>query len=219
VNFSPPFFHSTFGLSLASASCKSVKIVKNITRKIMKSTHVLKRTIVVATISLTGVLSLNQPSLSQERSCSIANESNAACGKLTGIKKYFRISQSNQTKVKKQLVVTLQGCTRQSGNIKCDFSITNKIPGEDRRLAMDYNGPASRSFIIDSSGKSHLSSMLVFGEKISENGDFVRLVPDVEYAAALVFPDVAGSKVQVLRVGLGIIGDANVTFNNVPIAN
>jgi hypothetical protein len=184
----------------------------------MKSTHTLRQIIVAATISLASVLTLNQPSLSQQRPCSIADESNAVCGKLTDAKKDFRISQSNQTKVKKQLVVTLQGCVRQSENIKCDFSITNKIPGEDRRLAMDYNGPASRSFVIDSSGKSHLSSMLVFGEKISENGDFVRLVPDVEYAAALVFPDVAGSKVQVLRVGLGIIGDANVTFNNVPIS-
>jgi hypothetical protein len=184
----------------------------------MKAASILRQTIVVATISLASVLTLNQPSFSQRRLCAIAAESNTTCSNLTD-KEDFRISQANQTKVKKQLIVTLQGCARQSGNIKCDFSITNKIPGEDRRLAMDYNGPASRSFVIDSSGKSHLSSMLMFGEKISENGDLVRLVPDVEYAAALVFPDVTGSKVQVLRVGLGIIGDANVTFNNVPIAN
>jgi hypothetical protein len=185
----------------------------------MKTASILRQTVVVTTISLASVLTLNQPSFSQQRSCAIAAESNTACGKLTDVKKDFRISQANQTKVKKQLVVTLQGCARQSGNIKCDFTLTNKITGDDRRLAMDYNGPASRSFIIDSSGKSNLSSALVFGDKTFENGELLRLAPDVEYAASLIFPDVAGSKVQALRVGLGIIGDANVTFSNVPIAN
>lgn len=185
----------------------------------MKSAHVSRQIIVVATISLASVLTLNQPSFSQQRLCSIADESNAACGKLTDMKKDFRISQANQTKVKKQLVVSLQGCSRQSGNIKCDFTITNKIPGEDRRIAMDYTGPASRSFIIDSSGRSSLSSILVFGDKTSENGELLRLAPDIEYAASLIFPDVTGSKVQALRIGLGIIGDANITFSNVPIAN
>jgi hypothetical protein len=185
----------------------------------MKTASILRQTIVAATISLVSVITLSQPSLSQQRSCSIADADNAACRNLTNAKRDFRISQSNQTKVKKQLVVTLQGCARQSGSIKCDFTITNKIAGDDRRLAMDYDGPASRSFIIDSSGKSNLSSALVFGDKTFENGELLRLAPDVEYAASLIFPDVAGSKVQALRVGLGIIGDANVTFSNVPIAN
>lgn len=184
----------------------------------MKLSHILRQTITVGTISLASVITFNQPSLSQQKSCSITIEGNASCGELMNIKK-LALAQSNQTKVKKQLVVTLRGCARQSGDIKCDFTITNKIPGADRILAVDYRASISRSFIVDSSGKSHLSSMLVFGEKVSEHGDSVKLVPDVEYAAALVFPDVAGSKVQVLRIGLGIIGEANITFNNVSIAN
>jgi hypothetical protein len=185
----------------------------------MKPAYTLRRIIFAVTISLASVITSNQPSWSQQKLCSIINEGNTTCWELTNTKKDFRISQSNQAQEIQQYVVSLKDCSRQSGNIKCNFTIINNKAGKERSLLLDNNGPKSRSLIIDVSGKSHFSSRLIFGEDSFDNGGRATLFPDVEYAASIVFPGVSGSKFQLLRVGLGVVGETSVVFRNVPIAN
>lgn len=155
-----------------------------------------------------------------EQGCVVTEEGATICGSTTPKKNKKQPSQSNGSRkmVSNNLLVELQGCSRQDDtNIVCEFSITNK--GERRSIDIF----SLYSNMIDSSGKAHKplytglgSGGGVLGASISE------AEPDIAYAASLTFKYVPQSinKAQLLTVG-GKLGSSytQVQFRNIPFSN
>jgi hypothetical protein len=177
----------------------------------MNPLSIALRTTVFASMVLASLWIETNPVSAQQRACVITDEGNTVCGKLTTQTKKSTAT-GIQRKEYDKFVFTLKGCRRTEGNIKCGFTITNKL---DRDRVLDVYTDSS---LVDSQGKSYTGSNVEIGGKSSNGRNIFTVSPGIDYESMLTFENVPEQISQVpllnIKTHSKLIQFRNVSFSN-----
>jgi hypothetical protein len=175
----------------------------------------IQRASLLSSLVVTSLIIHGSPARSDQRVCIITDDGTTMCGKPTSSKKEAKNPKqqnSGYRKEAKNIVYLLKGCRKSDTSMKCEFVITNKAAERDFTLNDSY------SSIIDSNGKSYLTSNVDLGGKSDNYYRSISIASGIDYAAVLTFENIPD---QVTKIPLlNIFADGQkIQFRNVSFSN